>query len=57
MKSTYKKADAEVVVFDNSDIVTTSGGDDINSGGGNVSTVTCYTNVFGVGGGITPGWN
>ncbi len=27
MKSTYKKADAEVVVFDNSDIVTISGGE------------------------------
>lgn len=57
MKQLYEKADAEVVLFDNSDIITTSGGDDINSGGGNVSTVTCYTNVFGVGGGITPGWN
>lgn len=27
MKSTYKKADAEVVLFDNSDIITTSGGE------------------------------
>lgn len=32
----YEKAKVEVVYFDNSDVITTSGG----------STVSCYINVF-----------
>lgn len=45
-KKPYEKACAEVVCFDNSDVITTSG-----------SSVQCGLNVFGVGGGATPGWN
>lgn len=30
----YKKATAEVVLFDNFDVITTSGSDDTNIGGG-----------------------
>lgn len=37
----YEKATAEVVRFDNNDVVTASGG---AAGGG--STVSCYINVF-----------
>lgn len=50
-KASYQKARAEVLLFDNCDVITTSG----CSGTG--STVVCYTNVFGTGGGVTPGWN
>lgn len=39
----YMKATAEVIFFDNCDVVTASGG------GGGGSSVTCYGNVFSVG--------
>lgn len=51
-KKLYQKAVAEVILFDNSDVITTSGMDGENTG-----TTSCLTNVFGVGGGVTPGWN
>lgn len=44
-KKTYQKAVAEVVYFDNSDVITTSGG------GGSVN---CNISVFGVG--CANGW-
>lgn len=48
MKPAYEKADAEVVLFDNSDIITTSGGDDINGGSGNIycQTSNGFENSF-----------